>query len=426
MIKGERMNFIIEFLISQMNHWMLFPVVMAVHGISTLYSKSMDAGQPDFLMWTLCGLFPIAFFLVRYYVGNLLLFILCHAAIAACSLVLPVSCGTVGRVLCVLCAGVYVIYSLMLRLKEEAEIYSSALHPAVALVVSMASNFLLQQQEGAPDWNRYYLFPLIVVFACYLIIYYLQHYLNFLRVNASSAGYMPAGEILHSGIGFVLLYTLIGGLILVLSLNVEWLEPIIHVLKIGVMALLRFIFGGLSGKNGEELPEMTDAGYTPEAQADFRIPSETFWLWEALEPVIFVLFLAACAFGLVKAIILSVKLLRERFGNRADSNIISVAGDAVCDVREKCGVTKKVSGEKHAGFFKHFTPGERIRRMYKRRVLSEKTEESREVLSCMTARECGERLSVPGMAEVYERARYSDREITSEDVKQMRNLCGVK
>jgi len=44
----------------------------------------------------------------------------------------------------------------------------------------------------------------------------------------------------------------------------------------------------------------------------------------------------------------------------------------------------------------------------------------------MTAKECGASLSLPGMAELYEHARYSDREITADDVKQMKHACSLR
>ncbi len=43
-------------------------------------------------------------------------------------------------------------------------------------------------------------------------------------------------------------------------------------------------------------------------------------------------------------------------------------------------------------------------------------------LGLYTAREWERKLEVNGMAELYERARYSDREITGADVKRMKEI----
>ena len=426
MIKSERLEFIIEILTTQMNHWLLFPIVMTVLALSRLIGGSVDAGQPEFLLWAVCGLFPVAFFLIRYRVERFLLFFLCHAAVAACSLIPPISSGLLGRVICVLCAAYYMIHSLILRLQENGTVYSAPIHPLAALGVSVAAIFLLHKPEGAPDWDRYYVFTLIGVFACYVIIYYLRQYLKFLQVNRSSAGYLPAGEILRSGIGYVLPYTLFGAVILVLSLNAEWLEPVLRVLKTGIIALLRFIFSHSSEESVEEMMqtmEGSNANMNPDAMG---LPTEEpFWLWEVLEYVAIVLFFCVAAFCIVKALIVFVRLLRDRFGKGAYNNNLLLAEEAVYDIHEKCDIRKKGSNEKRAGFFRHFTPAERIRRLFKKQVLSGGIEvENRNELNYMTAKECGHRLSLPDMAVIYERTRYSDSEITSEDVKRMKTACG--
>lgn len=428
MIKSERIEIVIEILITQMNHWMLFPIVMVVTALSRLFGQSTDTGRPEFLLWVICGLFPIALFFVRYYAEHLWFLFLCHALVAACSLILPVSSGLFGRVICILCAAYYVIYSLILRLQENAAVYSTPIHPLAALGASLVSNFILHRQEGAPDWDHYYVFILIGVFACYAIIYYLRQYLKFLQVNRSSTGYLPAGEILRSGIGYVLPYTLFGAVVLVLSLNAEWLEPILQALKAGIMAVLRFIFGHSSGESMEEMiqtPEGTNKKFDPKAMG---LPTEgTFWLWEVLEYVAIVLFFCGAAFCIVKALIWFVKLVRYRFGNKTDNNNFVLSEEAVYDIHEKCGITKKDSGEKRVGFFRQFSPAERIRRLYKKQVLSGGIEvENKAELNCMTAKECSQKIRKPDMAVIYERTRYSDSEITSEDVKRMKTACGGK
>ena len=426
MIKSERLELVIEILTSQMNHWMFFPIVMTVIALVNSFMGSADAGQPEFLLWAVCGLFSIAFFFVRFYAERLWLLFLCHVLVTACSLILPVSSGIVGRVICVFCVAAYMIYSLILRLQENAAVYSAPIHPIAALCVSVAANFLLHRQEGVPDWDRYYVFTLIGVLACYVIIYYLRQYLKFLQVNRSSAGYLPAKEILHSGIGYVLPYTLLGAVVLVLSLNAEWLEPILRIMKTGIMALLRFILGHFSGESLEEAIQEAEETGTDVNSAGMGLPTGgPFWLWEVLEYIAIILLFCAAAFYLVKALIWFVKLLQQRFGKKADNNNFVLAEEAVYDIHEKCGITKRDSNERHVGFFRQFTPAERIRRLYKKQVLSGGIEvESRAELNCMTAKECSHKIFKPNMAEIYERARYSDSEITSEDVKRMKTACG--
>lgn len=426
MVKTEGLRLVIEILTSQMNHWIFFPLVMTVRGISMGLMGNFTGGEPDFLLWAVCGLVPAACFLIRYYAERFWLFVLYHGAVLAVLSAAALLYRS-GAIICVACAAAYTICSFKMRLRENSAVYSGGIHPLAAVGLSGAANFLFHIEDGMPDWDRYYLFILIGVLACYLIIYYLKHYLNFLRVNKSSAGYLPAGEILSAGIGFVLPYTLFGVFILLLSLNVNWLEPIFLVLKNGLKMVLRFIFRILSRDDPVEEPISVEEsrGHSPEAGMPGLPEAESFWLWEVLEYVVLILFACACVIALVKGLKRLVRYLREHFGRTAAGGNTITDREDVFDVREKCSIEKRGSGSKNPGLFRNFTPVERVRRLYKKRVLSGNTGiKDREVLKVMTARECGDALSLPDMARLYEQARYSDREITSEDVRRMKLACG--
>lgn len=425
MIKTKRLKLVIEILTSQMNHWIFFLLVMTVIGISMGLMGNSTGYEPDFLLWAVCGLVPVALFLVRYYAERFWLFMLCHGAVLA-----VLSAGALfyraGAIICAVCAVVYTICSFKMRLGENSAVYSEGIHPLAAVGLSAAANFLFHREDDMPDWDRYYLFILIGVLACYLIIYYLKHYLNFLRVNESSTGYLPAGEMLSAGIGFILPYTLFGVMILLLSLNVDWMEPIFQILAKGLKMVLRFIFRILSRDDPAEGPISVEESREYSPGTGILSPPEagSFWFWEILEYTVLILFACGCVFALIKGLRWLVRYLREHFGkNAADENIIAGRED-VLDVREKCSVEKSGSGSKKLSLFRVFTPVERVRRLYKKRVLSGKAEiNNRGTLNVMTARECGEALSLPDMAGLYEQARYSDREITSEDVRRMKLAC---
>lgn len=422
MIKTERLDWIIEFLTAQMNHWIFFPLVMTATGVAMQLAELPVEGAPDFLLWAVCGLIPIACFLIRNYVERFWLFGLCHGILLAAVILCSGPIDLAGTIVCVICAAAYILYSFTLRLKENTDVYSGAIHPVTALVFSVGANYLFHKQEEMPDWDRYYLFILIGVFACYLIIYYLKHYLNFLMVNRSSAGYLPAREILHSGIGFVLPYTLIGVLILSLSLNVEWLEPILRVIKAILRPILVFLIG-LLPDGSDSVEGLAPVENMPQDNSGSGLPpGETFWLWEVLEYAAVILFFCGCVYVLIRALKWFIRYLKGISGHRTE--IVTGQAD-VFDVREKCTIERKESGKKGVGLFQRFTPVERIRRLYKKRVLSgSRVSEDRETLNYRTARECGNILSLPDMAEIYEQARYSDSEITAEDVRRMKLACG--
>lgn len=422
MVNTERLDWLIEFLTEQMNHWIFFPLVMTVMGVGMKIAELPLGETPDFLPWIFCGLIPIACFLVRNFVEKFWVFVLCHGMIFAAVILCTAPLNLAGTILCGVCAVAYILHSFTLRLRENTAVYSGSIHPVTALVFSAGANYLFHRQEDMPDWDRYYLFILIGVFACYLIIYYLKHYLNFLMVNRSSAGYLPAREILHSGIGFVLPYTLIGVVILVLSLNVEWLEPILRVIKAILRPILVFLVGLLPSGNEttEGLPPVENM---PTNRGGGELPvGESFWLWEVLEYVAFILFFCGCVYVLVKAVKWFIRYVRGISGHKIE---IETGQEDVFDVRERCVIEKRKSVNRGVGLLQRFSPAERIRRLYKKRILAGKIEtESRESLNCKTARECGNILSLPEMADIYEQARYSDRESTMEDVRRMKLACG--
>lgn len=426
MVKTERVKLVIEILTSQMNHWIFFTLVMTVRGISMGLMGNSAGDEPDFLLWTVCGLVPIAFFLVRYYAERFWPFVLYHGAVLAVLSAVALFYRN-GAFICAACAVVYTICSFKRRLGENSAVYSEGIHPLAAVGLSAAANFLFHIEDDMPDWDRYYLFILIGVLACYLIIYYLKHYLNFLRVNESSTGYMPAGEMLSAGIGLILPYTLFGVVVLLLSLNVDWLEPIFHILTKGLKMVLRFIFRILSVSDAAEEPISIEkyGGHGHEAEMLSPPEAESFWFWEVLGYAVLILFACGCVFALIKGLKWLVRYLREHFGRSAAGENIIAGPEDVLDIREKCSIEKSGSGSKSLSLFRSFTPVERVRRLYKKRVLSGKTGiKDRGTLKVMTARECGEVLSLPDMARLYEQARYSDREITSEDVRQMKLACG--
>ncbi|MCM1056956.1 MAG: DUF4129 domain-containing protein [Firmicutes bacterium] len=426
MAEAQRLEPIIEILTSQMNHWIFFPLVMTALGLSMGFTGNPIGETPDFLLWALCGLIPAALFLIRYYAERVWLLVLCHGGVLAAALLAALLLYPNGAVVCVVCTAVYIIGSCRLRLGGKRAVYSEPIHPLAAAGLSVAANLLFHIEAGMPDWDRYYVFALIGVLACYLIIYYLKHYLNFLRVNRSSAGYLPAGEMLRSGMGLVLPYTLSGVLLLLLSLNVEWLEPVFRVLKEWMKRLLRFFFGVLSAgqEAAEPIPVRENVAH-PVAEKMLELPEARHSLfWDVLEYAVLILFFCGCILGLVMGLKKLIRFLKERIGRKAaDGNGVSEQ-EVVSDIREKCSIEKRSSGGKGPGLFRRFTPGERVRRLFKKRILAaQAAEEGREKLSYMTAKEWGDALSLPDMAGLYEQARYSDREVTAEDVKRMKRAC---
>ena len=89
------------------------------------------------------------------------------------------------------------------------------------------------------------------------------------------------------------------------------------------------------------------------------------------------------------------------------------------DVREYCGFEKK--SDKQAGNFIFRSNREKIRRLYRKKVAKHKQEiigeKEPQHLNYLTAKECCDKLSEQKLKLAYEKARYSEETITTEDVK---------
>lgn len=419
-MKIGKIRFVNEILTEQMNHWMLFPLALIVGGASRYLTGE---GDSMLLAWVLCSLFPFFFFLIRRAVTHLVPFVLLHLAVAAFSMLVPVSFPA-GRILCILCALGYLLYSHTLRLKHD-ELFSNGVHLPAGVGIAAFSAFFVHYLE-LRDWDDQSVIALIAVIALYFIIYYIDHYLNFLAVNESSAGFLPAAEMFHSGMGLVLAYTLLAAGILMLSSQFAWLAGILQPVKALLLRFLRFL---LSGK-GEESEEEIEIPIIEELQNDnadeMTLPeaTEPFWLWKVLEVIAIAVLIVVISVAVVLSLIKLFQLIRQYLNLHLQKELDAESEDA-CDFREKCGLEHN-SEKKRQSLFNVLSPHERIRKLYKKKLLSSAprlSEEDRNRMDIYTAKEWERKLETRGMSDLYEQARYSDRAVTGADVKRMKEAC---
>lgn len=413
----KRLQIVNEFLTEQMNHWLLFPIPLTVVGV---VKKLLDTGEPCLVLWALCGLIPPAFFLVRCKVKNLILFLLAHAGIAAFVVVVSGQ-SILGRIICTACVVGYLIQSLLLRLKQSA-IYSDGI-PLAAGVVLSAVTALFQYYQGTRGWENYYNLTLIAGIALYFITYFMDHYLDFLSMNKSSAGILPAAEMFHSGIGMVLGYTLLGIGLLIFSTQFEWLASLLKPVGDMLLKFLRFLFSRSSPS--EDVVEPITGGM-PEGgnMMGMELPpaEEPFWFWEMLEALAIILFGGAILIVIGVLLWKLFKLIQKYMVFRYQQQEIQT-GEAY-DFREKCEIEKN-RDRKTQGLFTALSPRERIRKLYKKKLAASTNRmesQDKDNLEFYTAREWERKLALSGMAELYEQARYSNREMTGADVKKMKDI----
>ena len=93
------------------------------------------------------------------------------------------------------------------------------------------------------------------------------------------------------------------------------------------------------------------------------------------------------------------------------------------DIREYCGFEKN-SAKKEKGFL-FLNHREKVRRIYLKKILKRKKEligeRAQKQLKYMTAKECCDRLSEQNLKHIYEKARYSEVDISAEDIHLARS-----
>lgn len=418
--KESRIECISELLTQQMNHWMLFSLVLTAMGCLGEY---FPIAKPDILMWFCCGILPILTFLVRRRITHFFPFILCNLILFSLTFLIPVH-YVVGRGLCILCGIGYLIHTFLLRIKADT-VFTTPFHPAVGIGLSLFGIFFLRQVNDI-NWDSYYAFSLIGCLALYLLIYYMNHYLSFLSVNESSSGSIPASEMFRSGMGLAAGYTLFGTVLLLLCMNLSWLEYLLNFLEKGLIIVLRFLFSlFFDSSPAEILPEESFSGQNNAEGLDLP-PGESSRFWEVMEIICVAVAFCAVVICSIKLVLWIIRFLRERFGQSFRLRQWNVEEDSTQDIREKCSLAKTASAKSSRSFFGFLSPGERIRKLYRKKMLGASASlvmGENEKLAFFTAREAEEKLDAEGMAAIYEKVRYSEENVSVQDVKRMKEAC---
>mgnify|MGYP002437805239 FL=1 len=462
-MKKERIIIARDFCITQMNHWVLYTIIMTALGICGVPS-------PSLWFWALLSLVPFVMFLARRYFDAFWQILVSHGAVLGLTFLLPAPDQVQKIVSLVLVAG-YVMYSLYLRLhvSEMADTFvgessisisqspepipvkdgdrmDRKLNPWIALLLSVAAMSLRHYQgqislgdemlEGLGaaskltaqvNLDRYYIGAVVLFFGLYCLEYYMEHYLYFLQVNDSSTGHMPAGEIFRSGMGLTCIYTGVGVVVMLLVSHMEWLAGAGAYVKRFLQWLFSFLPQSETTIAEEETREQVQENVNMLEQLGLEEGKRSI-IWVVLEGIVMI----AGAIALVVLVVwVSYRLfcyLKEKFSIRA--HVDQRTMEAVVDVRESCAI-EKTKKEKRP-LWEILTNAGRIRRIYKKEVLKSLPSPNaggrlldrkitREGIQAMTPSEWGQAADKEALAAVYEKVRYSNEECTAEDVRIARS-----
>ena len=229
-----------------MNQLCFYPLALTA---STLLAALAPASRPSLALWML-GALPVFFlYYARKRCKHLSVLLLLHGLVLTCFYIIPAANG-VNRGIRLLVGAGFVIYSLWLRFRTE-DFASDPLPLPLAAGIAFLCLFL-QHYQGNNVWDLYYRMSLILVFLLYAVILFLQSYEDFLTVNRLSTGKIPFQEIFRSGLHSTAAFVLLSGLLLLAVSQFAWLKPFLRLLRNGLAAILRFLFGLLPMDSGTE------------------------------------------------------------------------------------------------------------------------------------------------------------------------------
>ncbi|MDE7252187.1 MAG: DUF4129 domain-containing protein [Acetatifactor sp.] len=404
-----------ELLVTQMNFWALFPVMLTLF----ILSGVMQGNVVPVLIWCLMlSLLPFALYFLRQYVMSPGIFMTLHIGIIVFLHLVLAGSGMI-RFASVGMGIVFIVNSIYLRLRFDKD-EDKAMPPIGAVLIAGVCFFLLQNQ-GLLQWKGLICFLLILVLCLYFLIYYIEKYMNFLSVNEGSAGHIPEKEIFRSGMKLALGYTVLGALILFLTADITWLNGITDLLKkvlIAFVSIVIYLFMSM-GKPMELQYQQSGQGGGPLFPND---SSESFWLWDALTVIALLAIGVGITIAAYKGIRSAIHYLHGNWEHKFQETQTAQLSDDN-DRRERLqtdGIRKK-RGRLLPRFL---SINERVRRLYQKQALRLGTEADQ--LRRMTARECAGRLQMPVLGETYEKARYSGQECTTAELRRMKAECKTR
>lgn len=414
-MKLEKIEVVKAFLSSWLDYWILQAIAFTLLMVQENVTYS-------FWCWGLLSFYPFVLYLLRRKFTGFGGFLVSHIGVAALLLLLPMS-GSMERVFFAIYVAGYAIYSFYIRM-NTAKWQERAMPPLMAGGILTVLVFILYYFKRS-DLESWFVIFCIVYLVLYFVYNYMLEYIHFVKLNEGSAGYIPVRKMFMAGLKAVIPYSLLSGVILFLLGNASLITDVFALIKKGLFWLLRLLFSNVGGDTEVQETQWQNP-FLQMAEGTEKLEGEALWIWELLEKIM-------VAAIIVVAVILVVKLSKTVRNTLANIFSRSVekskeVKEELVDKREKCEVSSGWDNQnkKHALFF--LSNKERIRRVYKKKIESaRKTAGFRNFLkenkeeTCTressTARECCVSLEAEPLAEIYEKARYSDLECDSKDVR---------
>lgn len=391
------------------NHWVVTAVAITLTGL-------FGYETPHLVLWLTFWLLPIYLYSARANVHNFYLFFFLQLLPLAIACNVRIELGV--KFISLLMVIFYIVCSIKIRLSEiPAEIEFA---PVLSVGV-IGVSYIIEKHFIGLGWSRYYLFAILMYLIGYYFYYFISHYLSFVSVNKNSANNIPEQDIFASGMWQTAIFTTGGVGILLLSANIEWLSYLTGLLGKGLVGIIRFLVSLFPLEKNETNPMSSEQGMMG-GMGGFLEGGETHPFWIILEKIATMLLFLAIVLLFIWAVVKGYQFLWNNFHKVHKRKFTE--GQNSQDIRENCSMD--ITDSKTSSRFFAWNYAGKIRKLYRKYILKNKGvivgEKNDGALSYLTARECCDKISADSLKIVYEKARYSNENVSAEDVKRARNV----
>lgn len=401
-----------DILITVLNHLLFVAAAITVFDLFTMDQTGLG-------LWI--GMMIVPFFLdfVRMKIDSRLFFYAIHlVVIIVVGMLPPVGITKVLMMAITLIDVAYSVYLKMISRDGKQELIPPAL-----VIVLFGLFEMIEKLKDKNDWSGYCLGIALVYLCIYFVNYFFKNYLQYLIMNEKTAGNLSEREIFHHGMKHTFLFCFGSIFVLLFASNLDWFSKIMRVIGIGIRDLLKELISGMKPpKQVEENKELLEQ--TEMEMGDFfegAFFSEAFL--EVMEKIC--LFLAGLFIILlvVSVILIFYNIIKGNFRIFKKKKVEEVLASNG-DIRESCEIEHNRKMKEKRNIF--LSTRDRARKMFRKRILKSKKfligDQGEEHLVYFTAKECCDPLEERYLKELYEKARYTEDEITTEDLRRVKNM----
>lgn len=371
-------------------------------------------------LWIVAVALPLFFYFLRRKLANFLLFFLLHIIWPFVAILITGNNLTFCAMYTVL-VGVHAVMSIKNKVKDHDKKMEAP--SALLAVVVFSVGMLMQSIWGMKSWTNYYMILVFVYFACYYVYLYLNQYARFMLFNKNSTANIPEKEIFTSGFTQTVVYTAGGLGILFLTSNVEWMSYIAGIIGNALLKFIRFLIENVHFSGGDDHGVLGEDDMYKAGEQLKREPVEANEMFEGVLLAVIKVFIVIL---IILFIFVLIKAFRDMWENYTINKVSEEMMSAKNEVREKLSIEKDGKEErKGRNLFGFMDNKEKVRKYYKKRVAKEKLaivgDLDAENLQYLTSKECCDKISARNLQNVYDRVRYSEDEITADDVKKAKS-----